>query len=349
MATTRSATVTTETIDLNGPVNVARFRESDHFGGSQNGPVILIHGLGGSCVNWIAMADLLAEHGPVVAPDLVGFGLTPPRGRRSTVETNADLIVDLIHYLGSKPALLVGNSMGGLISLLVARANPELVRGVVLLDPALPMRRPNLDPRGLLQLFGPHLPILALAAARKVPFGDEPENLMITGLKLLVADPASISDEVLGAHMEVARKRLRMPWVMTSFLEAGKSTVEKLLSRQRFRQMCAAIDAPVLLIHGKLDRLIPVSAARWMARAQPDWTYEFLDGVGHIPQLEVPEVVARVVGIGFRLGLSPRPDGLLQPALPMRPARHQPYPTGQGSDRGPKRNRCRASHWLSPR
>jgi len=277
-----------ETVNLNGPVHLA------DFGGSGR-PVILIHGLGGSHVNWIASASHLTEHGHVVAPDLIGFGLTPPKGRRSTVDTNADLVVDLIHYLGSEPALLVGNSMGGLIAMLVARANPELVAGVVLLDPALPMRRPNLDPRGLVQLFGPHLPVLALAAIRKAPIGSEPENYMASALKMLVADPHSIEDWVLDAHLDVARKRLRMPWVTPTFMEAMKSTVERLTSRTRFRTLVDAIAAPVLLIHGKQDRLVPVSAARWLARHRKGWRYEFLDGVGHIPHLEVPDTVTELI------------------------------------------------------
>jgi len=277
-----------EMVNLNGPVHLVDY-------GGAGRPVILIHGLGGSYVNWIASAADFAKHGHVVAPDLIGFGLTPPKGRRSTVDTNADLIVDLIHYLGSEPALLVGNSMGGLIAMLVARANPELVAGVVLLDPALPMRIPNLDPRGLVQLFGPHLPVLALAAVRKAPIGSEPENHMASALKMLVADPHSIEDWVLDAHLDVARKRLRMPWVTPAFLEAMRSTVERLTSRTRFRTLVNAIAAPALVVHGKQDRLVPVSAARWLAKHRAGWRYEFLDGVGHIPHLEVPEVVASLV------------------------------------------------------
>ena len=49
------------------------------------------------------------------------------------------------------------------------------------------------------------------------------------------------------------------------------------------------ITVPTLVIHGSLDRLIPLAAARDLARRRPDWTLEILDGVGHVPMMEAPE------------------------------------------------------------
>jgi pimeloyl-ACP methyl ester carboxylesterase len=43
------------------------------------------------------------------------------------------------------------------------------------------------------------------------------------------------------------------------------------------------------VIHGSLDALIPLAAARELARRRPDWTLEVLDGVGHVPMMETPE------------------------------------------------------------
>lgn len=284
----RSADMTSSTIDLNGPVHVAE------YGGSGD-PVILIHGLGGSHVNWISIAESMRSHGRVVAPDLIGFGLTPPKGRRALLDNQADLIVDLIHRMGSQPALLVGNSMGGLISLMVAAANPELVRGVVLLDPAMPVRRLNMDPRGLVQVMGPHLPILGLAIARGSWGGPIPERYIESALSMIVADPQSISDDALQAHVELAKKRMRMPWLSRTFGEAGRSTVAALLSRRSYADMARAVEAPVMLIHGRRDRVVHVSAAKWLAKIRPDWRVELLNGVGHVPQLEVPDLVAELI------------------------------------------------------
>ncbi len=52
----------------------------------------------------------------------------------------------------------------------------------------------------------------------------------------------------------------------------------------------------MLLIHGELDKLVPVAAARVTAADNPAWQTEFLPGVGHTPQLERPDLVlARLV------------------------------------------------------
>jgi pimeloyl-ACP methyl ester carboxylesterase len=53
-----------------------------------------------------------------------------------------------------------------------------------------------------------------------------------------------------------------------------------------------ALPMPVLLIHGEQDRLVPVENARAASALCPQWTFETLPKVGHIPMMEVPEVVA---------------------------------------------------------
>src|SRR2546423_11273143 len=118
-------------VDLDGPVHVV------DYGG--DGPaIVLVHGLGGSHVNWLAVGPGLARSARVVAIDLVAFGRTPPEGRSSSVGANADLLGRFVEQEIKGPALLLGNSMGAMISLMTAARSPELVAGVALLDAALP-------------------------------------------------------------------------------------------------------------------------------------------------------------------------------------------------------------------
>src|SRR5690242_4538958 len=122
---------TSRSVDVDGPVYVS------DFGGS--GPsIVLLHGLGGSHVNWLASGRLLARNARVVAIDLVAFGLTPPKGRSSTIGANAELLRDFIDAEMGGSAIVIGNSMGGLVSLIAAAEYPEQVVGLVLLDAALP-------------------------------------------------------------------------------------------------------------------------------------------------------------------------------------------------------------------
>ena len=54
----------------------------------------------------------------------------------------------------------------------------------------------------------------------------------------------------------------------------------------------ASITAPVLMVQGDKDRLVPVAAARDTARRNPTWRYLELPGVGHVPQLQKPKELA---------------------------------------------------------
>src|SRR5882672_10845246 len=119
------------TIDLDGPVHFA------DFGGT--GPtMVLVHGLGGSHVNWMAVGPALAAHARVLAPDLAGFGRTPLVGRSAHVHANHALLARFVDAVAGGPAILVGNSMGGLIAMMEAARRPAKVARLVLVGPAQP-------------------------------------------------------------------------------------------------------------------------------------------------------------------------------------------------------------------
>jgi len=64
---------------------------------------------------------------------------------------------------------------------------------------------------------------------------------------------------------------------------------------QAYRRGVRSVSCPVLLVHGERDRLVPVSAARGAARANPSWSLVELLGVGHVPQLEAPQECAAAI------------------------------------------------------
>ena len=162
-------------LDLDGPVYFA-----DHGGSGR--PILLIHGLGGSHVNWSAVGDTLAQHGSVRAIDLIGFGYTPPEGRSSAVDAQRDLVIDYLRNHVEGPAVVVGNSMGGLVALRVAAAAPELVDRLVLVDPALPVIRPHFDPDVLKGLVLPLVPGIGPGAfhRRYAAAVEDPSGLQIS-------------------------------------------------------------------------------------------------------------------------------------------------------------------------
>jgi pimeloyl-ACP methyl ester carboxylesterase len=126
--------------DLDGPVHWIEFGEEGAPG--RNGmPIVFVHGLGGSHLNWCLIGPELAAGRRAVALDLHGFGLTPGTRATATVQRNTRLLDRFVREVTGGPVILAGNSMGGLISIMQASAAPDTVRGLVLIDPALPPPR----------------------------------------------------------------------------------------------------------------------------------------------------------------------------------------------------------------
>jgi pimeloyl-ACP methyl ester carboxylesterase len=277
--------------DLGGPLHYL------DFGGPPDGPVIVcVHGLGGSSVNWIALAPLLSGTCRVLAPDLAGHGLTQSLGRATDVAANRALLHRFIQSEIGGPVILVGNSMGGMISLLEATAAPPAVAGLILLDPALPFVPARPDPlmAGMFALYlTPGLRRAMLARRHR----QAPADLVLSVLRMCCADTSRVAPEVVARHVEVASRRAGFRGIDEDFAASVRSVVATVsYPRGRaFRRGIRSITCPVLLIHGTLDRLVPIGAARAAARANPAWTLVEFAGIGHVPQLEAADRTAAVV------------------------------------------------------
>jgi len=273
-------------VDLDGPVHVADF-------GGEGPAIVLVHGLGGSYVNWLATGPLLARSARVVALDLVAFGRTPPEGRSSGVGANADLLARFIEEEIRGPCVVVGNSMGGMISLMTAARRPEQIAGVVLVDAALP--RPSgagIDGAVALAFASYAVPGFGEVVLRARALRMGPERYVHEMLDLVCAHPSRVPPDLVVAHVAFARERFQMPYADRMFLDAARSLMITLAGKRRFLASVDTITAPALIIQGARDRLVPVEAARALARRRPDWELEVYDDVGHAPQIEVPERLA---------------------------------------------------------
>jgi pimeloyl-ACP methyl ester carboxylesterase len=135
------------TADLDGPVHYVEHLPA----GTPTGPTLVcVHGLGGSHANWHDLGPLLAAAGHrVLALDLAGHGRTPRAGRSASVRANRRLLHRFLVEVAGEPVVLVGNSMGGTLSVLEAAAHPERVLGLVLIGPAAPRPRRELPDAAL--------------------------------------------------------------------------------------------------------------------------------------------------------------------------------------------------------
>jgi pimeloyl-ACP methyl ester carboxylesterase len=273
-------------VDLDGPVHYLDF-------GGDGVPMVCIHGLGGSALNWIVVAGRLAERYRVVAVDLRGFGLTPPGGVASTLEANQRLLDRFIREVAGTPAILVGNSMGGLLALTQASLHPDTVRAALLVDPALPWPavRRRVDP-GLRAFFTfllvPGLPEIALAGHTRLA---GTERVVDEVLELTCADPDRVPAAAVAAHMTQYSGALGAPRAWRPLAQAGRSLVRALW--RDHTALYQAVRIPVLIVHGDRDRLVEPRFSRLIG-TRFGWPVEILPGSGHVPMLETPDAFLRV-------------------------------------------------------
>jgi pimeloyl-ACP methyl ester carboxylesterase len=288
--------------DLDGPVYWIEFGPDPAASQETNTgtPIVFVHGLGGSHLNWCLIGPQLAAGRRAVALDLHGFGLTPGLRANTTVQANTRLLDQFITEIVGTPVILVGNSMGGLISILETTANPSQIKGVVLIDPALPLppQKPDWPVTAQFLLYA--TPGLGELAVAKLLARTQPENAVQQLVELCFADPSRVDPEMIKAEVALSTRRHPATPAQAGararvFLAAARSLLRVLARRGTYQKMMAGIDVPVLLIGGEEDRLVSIAAIRQAAARNPRWESLFLPGVGHTPQLEVPDTVTGAI------------------------------------------------------
>lgn len=276
-------------VDLNGSLYSLDFDEDSAGAGPR---MVYVHGLGGSHLNWIALAPLMRGYVRGLAVDLPGFGLTPARGRRTTVSANAQVLKRFLREVVGEQVVLVGNSMGGFVSMIVAAEAPELVSGLVLIDPVLPLTRgARLDRSVGRQTLINGIPWLGerILARRyiRVPARQRVSEV----LSRCCFDPDRVPGEMLEQLIELEESLSEQPDHAACQLRAARSIVRGLAWTPTYWRRMTAIGQPVLLLHGTYDRLVPIESAHQAAKRLPHWTFVELE-TGHIPQIEAPQLVA---------------------------------------------------------
>jgi pimeloyl-ACP methyl ester carboxylesterase len=259
-------------------------------------PIVFVHGLGGSHLNWALIGPQLAAGRRALAVDLHGFGLTPGTRATATVQANTALLDRFLRQVAGTPAVLAGNSMGGMISILQAHAHPETVAGLVLISPALPAARQRPDWAVTGRFIAYALPGLGELYLRTARSRTPPDRMVRQVMEMCFADPSRIDPAMLAAGIALATHRRTMPGCDESMLAAARSLLRVGAQRQHYEAMMATIDVPVMLIGGESDRLVPAASVRRAATLNPRWDSLVMAGVGHTAQLETPGPVTTTIG-----------------------------------------------------
>jgi pimeloyl-ACP methyl ester carboxylesterase len=254
--------------------------------------VLCVHGMSGSATNW---TDLMAELAPdfdCAAVDLPGSGSSAPPAKRSgySIRALAATVTRLIESLGRGPVHLVGNSMGGAVSIRVAAARPDLVRTLTLISPVLPDLRPH--PATL------HFPVLTLPliGQRLVRFWSRvpAENRVAGVYRACSYDPELLHPDRFAQEVAMLRGRDDLGYDPATLVGAARTLVGETLSPRPFSLWRAVeqITAPALVLFGGRDRLMSPALAVPAARAFRNARVEVLADTGHIAQMQRPGLVA---------------------------------------------------------
>lgn len=239
-------------------------------------PLLLVHGLGSSAESWMFNVEPLARHYRVLAPDLVGFGKSGKTTDRAelSLPRAARFLDGFLEGQGVSRAHVVGNSMGGIISLQFAVDYPGMVDKLVLVDAAGFGADVHISFR--LQ----SLPLLGEILAEPSRRG--------TRMALEVASQRRefITDGLIERFYELARQ----PGMKAPFLAAVRQGItlggvrKELLAPLQAR--IPQITAPTLILWGRHDKVLPISQLETARRMLPHATVHIFEDCGHIPQME---------------------------------------------------------------
>ena len=243
-------------------------------------PVVLLHGLGATNASMLpTLWDLSQDH-RVIAPDLPGFGESSKPIRSYDAAFYARWLVAFLDELGIERASLIGNSMGGRVSIEGALLSPERVERLALFapSPAFIKKRQFVD---IVRVLRPELALLP------VPI---PHKQVVKSIKRLFAQPRRLADPWYDAAADEFLRIFSTPRGRIAFFSAARQIyLEEPHGDTGFWDRLKELRTPSLFIWGRRDRLVPAGFARHVEKALPNATSVVLDDCGHMPQYEFPD------------------------------------------------------------
>ena len=244
----------------------------------QGAPVLMIHGSGpgvSAWANWRLVMPVLAAQRRVIAPDMVGFGDTErPTGIHYAMATWVQQALDVLDALHIERADLVGNSFGGALALALAIRAPQRVRRLVLMGSVgVPFDiTPGLD----------------------AVWGYEPSfEAMKQLLDLFAYDRALVNDELAELRYQASVQ----PGYQESFAAMFPAPRQRWVDAMTSAEFdIRALTHETLVIHGREDRVIPLSNSLTLAQWIPNCQLHVFGHCGHWTQIEHAARFARLVG-----------------------------------------------------
>jgi pimeloyl-ACP methyl ester carboxylesterase len=245
-------------------------------------PIVLIHCFSCAINWWNRMMPLLDKAHRVVAVDLLGHGGSEKPDSGYSIPDQANLVAEAMARLGVSHATVVGHSLGGGVAVALAEQSPALVARLVIID-----SRASPDEGGGLGTLAnlAFVPVIGQALWRI-----KPDFSIRDGLGVAFAPGFEVPDEFV---QDVRRM------TYTAYEESHEA-LDDYTSEESLADRIAATKKPLLVIMGEEDQIIkdPKAAAAAYQAAVPTAFTDVIEGVGHSPNVEEPNLTSELV-LGF--------------------------------------------------
>lgn len=239
-----------------------------HYYENRNGAsktLILLHGLGTSSSTWANVLPHIANTFRVIAVDLPGFGFSTWKTGEEclSIERFHDVLARTLPQIARPPFALIGHSLGGWLAMDYAIRSPDLVRQIVLINPA-GVRYPGIE--------------------------EQRRLFEITNLRSL--------------YILLNRLWMKYPWYFKPFAAAilhdlkrrkVPEFVRSILETDFVNERLASLKTPAHLIWGNNDAVLRVETVQILKNALPEIKVSFIEQCGHVPQLERPRELIRIL------------------------------------------------------
>jgi pimeloyl-ACP methyl ester carboxylesterase len=246
----------------------------------QGRDVLLLHGLGGTRASLFETAAALSRRYRVHAPDLPGFGSSckPALGGYSA-RWFAEIMLGLMDELEIPDAHIVGNSMGGRVSIEMGLLAPERVRTLGLLCPAVAWVKRGLHP--IVRMLRPEFGLLPHTFRRSV---------VSSQFWRMFYDRDAIDPAMGDVIVDEFRRIYQSAGARYAFLSSARNIyLEAPFGRHGFYPRLAELAPPALFVWGSHDPLVPTAFGRYVRQWLPSAEQVTIQDCGHVPQVEHPE------------------------------------------------------------
>jgi len=250
-------------------------------------PLILLHGFGASIAYWQHNLPVLSEHQTVYALDLLGFGASRKTYTNYGIDLWAQQVYQFWRTLINVPAILMGNSLGSLLSVILANQYPEMVQGLILINLPELRQGSQRQPKPIRMVFNGIRKLLTAPWLLRGLFYVARSRPVIRQLGVKGAYPAIHSRQREEQLVDFFSKPTYDEFASDAFVALAQSQSSSLTTS--VKALLSNLEVPILLLWGERDRIIPLNLAESFVNVNPNLELVTFPQAGHCLHDEFPE------------------------------------------------------------